>query len=156
MAEVLFSIIVAGSTSSSPPVGLSCLAENAVVVAYVSNPDDPDGILLDASHADVLQQSIVQGRRVAVLGCTVAGYDFNSLTHRWDIALTYASDALHDSERVLLPCDICQLECLSCDAQAKLMGGHTGEADQEWVDNLDNYLDEESALDDGGLPVLDS
>ena len=156
MAEVLFSIIAAGSTTSSPPAGLRCLGtEGALAVAYVSNPDDPDGVLLDASHADVLQQSVVRGRRVAVLVCTIEGYTFNSANSRWDIALTYDEDALEDSETPLTPCDICQLECLACDVQAKLAGGYTGEADPEWVANLDGYLEENPDLDDGGLPVLD-
>ena len=155
MAEVLFSITAAGG-ASSPPAGLACItSENALVVAHVSNPDDPDGVLLDASHVDVLQHSVVRGRRVASLVCEVLGHDYNSLTKRWEIALEYNDAALEDSERLLTPCDICQLECLTCDVQAKLASGRTGETDPDWLANLDNYLDENSALDDGGLPVLD-
>ena len=156
MAEVVFSIIVAGSTQSSPPVGLSCLGnEGALALAYVSNPDDPDGVLLESSHADVLQQSVVRGRRVAALVCEIAGYSFNSNTGRWDVAVEYDEDALDNPARQLTPCDICQLECLTCDAQAKVAGGYTGEANPEWVADLDGYLEENTDLGDGGLPNLD-
>lgn len=123
------------------------------MVAYVSNPDDPDGLLLEIAHADVLQQSIVRGRRVAVLVCSVEGWDFDSATGTWELALSYDEEAL--TGRDLTNCDICQVECLTCDAQAKLSGGYTGEADPEWVANYDNYLGENSDLGDGGLPVLD-
>lgn len=154
--QVYWSIRVAGSSSSSPPAGLSCVkTEGALVVAYVSNPDDPDGLLLDSAHADVLQQSVVRGRRVAVLVCTVEGWDFDSATGTWELALSYADAALSNSERELTNCDICQVECLTCDAQAKLAGGYTGEADPEWIANYDGYLDENPDLGDGGLPVLD-
>lgn len=156
MAEVLFSITAAGS-ASSPPAGLACItSEGALVVAHVSNPDDPDGALLDASHVDVLQHSVVRGRRVASLVCEVLGHDYNSLTGRWEIALEYNDAALEDSERLLTPCDICQLECLTCDVQAKIAGGYTGEASPEWVADYDGYLEDNPDLDDGGLPVLDA
>lgn len=157
MAEVLFSITAAGSTESSPPAGLACLStEGARIVAYVSNPDDPDGVLLDITHDDVLQQSVVAGRRVAVLLCTLIAYDFNNVTKRWDIGLEYDAAALEDSERVLTPCDICQAECFTCDVQAKLNARYGGSVDGDWMDNYDGYLDENSDLDDGGLPVLDA
>lgn len=156
MAEVLYSLIAAGSSTSSPPDGFACLSsEGALIAAYVSNPDDPDDVLLDASASDVLQESIVRGRRVAVLVCEVLGYDFNSNTGKWDVALSYATGALIDSERPLLPCDICQIDCLDCKTQAKLAGGYTGEVDQTWITNYDGYLNENSDLGNGGLPVLD-
>jgi hypothetical protein len=156
MAEVLFSIIAAGSTESSPPAGLACLStEGARIVAYVSNPDDPDGVLLDITHDDVLQQSVVAGRRVAVLLCTLIAYDFNNVTKRWDIGLTYDADALEDSERALTPCDICQAECFSCDVQAKLNVRYGSTVSQDWLDDYEAYLIENTELDDGGLSVLD-
>lgn len=157
MAEVLFTIIAAGSTESSPPAGLACLStEGSRIAAYVSNPDDPDGVLLDIEHGDVIQQSVVAGRRVAVLICTLLGYDFNNLTKQWDIVLEYDAAALADSERVLTSCDICQAECFTCDVQAKLTFRYSGTVDEDWLDNYEAYLEENAALDDGGLPVLDA
>lgn len=152
MAEVLFTITAAGSAQSSPPAGLGCLStEGARIVAYVSNPDDPDGILLDIEHDDVILQSVVAGRRVAALLCTLLGSEFNSLTKRWDILLEYDADALENSGRVLTSCDICQAECFTCEVQAKLTFRYSGTVDQDWLDNYDAYLEENTGLGSGGL-----
>lgn len=155
MAEVLFTITAAGSTQSSPPAGLGCLStEGARIVAYVSNPDDPDGILLDIGHDDVILQSVVGGRRVAALLCTLLGHEFNSLTKRWDILLEYDAAALENSGRPLTSCDICQAECFTCEVQAKLTFRYSGTVDQDWLDNYDAYLEANTGLDAGGLPDL--
>lgn len=155
MAEVLFTITAAGSTQSSPPAGLGCLStEGARIVAYVSNPDDPDGILLDIEHDDVILQSVVGGRRAAALLCTLLGHEFNSLTKRWDILLEYDAAALENSGRPLTSCDICQAECFTCEVQAKLTFRYSGTVDQDWLDNYDAYLEANTDLDAGGLPDL--
>lgn len=152
MAERLYWSIKAGSASSLPP-GLGCLTTaNASLVAYVSDPEDPDGLLLDFEHDDVLSQSVVGGRRVAVLLCQLISATFNSGTGKWELTIEYDETALEDAERLLTVCDIAQVECFACDTQAKIMGGFkTGEESPEWNSGYGAYLSANGDLDPGGL-----
>lgn len=157
MAKQLYwSIQVAGSKQSSPPPGLGCVnTPESLLVAYVSDSSEPDAVLLDTSHVDVLGHSIVRGRRVATLVCKLIGSAFNAATDTWELLIEYADAVLEDAERELGACDICQVECLTCDAQAKLMGGGTtGESDAEWNAGYGDYLTENTDLDPGDLDDL--
>lgn len=157
MAKQLYwSIVVAGSSASSPPPGLGCLdTPQSLLLAYISDSADPDGLLLDVNHVDVLNESVVRDRRVAVLVCKLINAGFNIATSTWELLIEYDETVLEDLERDLTACDICQVECFTCDAQAKNAGGYTGEVDPAWIQNYDSYLVEEPVLGAGGLPVLD-
>jgi hypothetical protein len=157
MAKQLYwSIQTAGSTQSSPPAGLGCLnTPESLLLAFVSDSADPDGVLLDTSHVDVLNWSLVRGRRVAALVCKLIVAEFNSSNSTWELLIEYDDTALEDEDRELSHCDICQIECLTCDAQAKLAGaGSSGESDPEWNAAYEGYLTEFPELDGGGLDDL--
>ncbi len=158
MAKQLYwSIRVAGGGPSLLPPGLRCLdAPESLLVAYVSDSADPDGVLLDTSHADVLNESLVRGRRVATLVCKLVNADWNAATSEWELLVEYDESVLEDGDRDLSACDICQVECLTCDAQAKLAGAATsGESDPAWNAAYGGYLNDNPNLGGGSLPVLD-
>lgn len=156
MAERLYWSIRTEGGASSPPAGLGCLTTpNALLVAYVSDPGDPDGVLLNPEHVDVLSFSVVRNRRVAVLVCSLVSASYNSATKTWELLIEYNEAALGDSERLLTHCDVCQIECLTCDAQAKIMGGNTtGEQDPQWNSGYGAYLNGNPNLGPGDLDVL--
>lgn len=154
--QIYWSIVSAGGSQAFPPPGLGCLnTPESLLLAYISDSADPDGVLLDAAHADVLNTSLVRGRRVATLICKLIVAQFNVPTSTWELLIEYDDTALDDAERELSACDLCQVECLTCEAQAKLTGGgSTGESDAEWNAGYEGYIDEFPTLDPGDLDNL--
>lgn len=156
MAKQLYWSIQTGGGSSSPPPGLGCLTQpDSLLVAYISDSAEPGAVLVNPAHSDVLSFSVVRGRRVAVLVCRLVNAAYSSGSGIWELLVEYDDEALQDEERELTHCDICQIECLTCDAQAKIMGGgSSGETDPEWLASLESYLDENTDLDPGDLDDL--
>lgn len=157
MAKQLYWRIKTGNDGCNPhlPPGLGCLeVPDSLLLAYVSDSADPDGVLLDASHADVFGDSVVRGRRVApfVVKLVHASYDLGN--QEWNILLEYDESALADPDRELTHCDICQIECLTCDAQAKVANGYSGTVSQDWLNDYGNYLTGNPSLGACGLDVL--
>lgn len=121
-AQLYWSITAEGVDSTTPPPGLECAVEecNSIVALYVSDESDPDAVILDAAHEDVVGESLVKGRRVAVFLVTLLNAVYVSATKTWEFVFEYDETALVEGIDALNKCDVCQAECLSCEVQAKL------------------------------------
>lgn len=115
--QIYWSITVPGCNSSTPPPGLSCAGQcNTLVVLYVQDQSDPSVSLVDTGHPDVVLESSLRTRRVAVVIAKVLNATF--LNGKWTYQFEYDETAFTASD--LQSCDICQAECLTCEVQSKL------------------------------------
>lgn len=153
--QAYIALKVEGTTSSILPPGLECAGEDCItkIALYLVDESDPTAELLDLDHADVFLTKLYGSRRVSVLIVDLLKATWKG-DCKWEFHVEYDETALLADPPTLNVCDVCQLECLTCEVQAKLtafsVGGEAEAA--EWLQGYEAFLTLYPDLDFGDLP----